>query len=193
MFGYDINRVMKPYFRRLLLVYTSIFLSLNVIQCSSLGKLAPEHVGVDPQLQHFVNKYKEIAAMQGIHFKHEVTIGFKDLNDGATVGLTSYGIGFREIDIDTKYFNNSTELTRETLLEHELSHAYCGREHDWGDNKLYPEFKTWKEGEEPKEGRYRDGTECPLSIMYPSILDDFCVLIHYSDYMLEMFQRCQPY
>lgn len=183
---------MKINIRRLLLVYTGLFLCLNLVHCCSIGKTAPEHKGVDPQLQRFVQKYKEIAKMQGIAFKHDVSMGFKTINDGATVGLTSYGNGWREVDIDTGYYNHVTELMKETLIFHELTHAYCERGHTYDHGKEWPEYADWH-GKVPKEGRYKDGSECPVSLMYPVVLDDFCMLTHYTDYMMEMFVDCVPY
>lgn len=186
---------MKPYMKRLVIVYIGFFLALNLVRCSSVGKLTPEYKGVDPQLQHFVKEYKELAKTQGISFKHEVTIGFKDLSHmeaGTVCGLTTYGAGWREIDIDPYFYNNSTETTNQILLFHELTHAYCYREHTWGNNDKYPEYSTWH-GKEPTEGFYTDGTHCPLSIMYPYILDDFCAIVHYGNYVTEMFRNCQPY
>lgn len=184
---------MKINIKALLIIYTSLFLSLNLIQCSSLVKNAPEYKGVDPRVGHFVKEYKELAKRQGLTFNHDVTIGFKKINDGATVGLTHYGNGWREIDVDSLYWDNISEMHRWALISHELSHAYCNRNHDWGKGIPYPEYETWKKGKEPKEGRYKDGTNCPLSIMYPVVLDDFCMLMHYSDYMIELFNRCEPY
>lgn len=185
---------MRPYFKTLLIVYTGLFLCLNLLHCSSLGKVIPEYRGVNPKVAPFVKEFKEIAQMQGITFKHEVTIGFKNLRGtGTTIGLTTYGANFHEIDLDEPYWNNSTEITKKALLFHELTHAYCNRRHDWDGGTKYPEFETWQKGKEPKEGHYSDGSGCALSIMYPIILDDFCMLLHYSDYMVEMWSRCEPY
>lgn len=186
---------MKINLRNLLTFYISIFLCLNVVQCTTLGKLAPEYKGVNPILTPFVNEFKEIAAKQGITFKNEVSVGFKRLN-GSTVGLTSYGPGnaWREIDIDPQYFDQISLTHRITLLRHELIHAYCDRGHDFGPIGIkYPEYETWKDGKEPIEGRYTDGSGCPLTIMYPAVLSDFCMTIHYNDYLTEMFLRCKPY
>jgi hypothetical protein len=184
---------MKISIRALVVVYISIFLCLNLIQCSSLGKIAPEYKGVDPKLEHFVKEYKELAAMQGITFKHDITVGFKRLNY-PTIGLTTYGSAniWREIDIDPIYWSKATELTKTALAWHELTHAYCTRGHDWGNGQVYPEYSDWN-GHEPKEGHYLDGSGCPLSIMYPTILEDFCTITHFSDYVVELFNRCQPY
>lgn len=180
---------MKTYFKRLLTVYIGFFLCLNLIRCASLEKMSPEYNGVDPRMQHWVKEYKEIAQMQGITFKHEVTVGFKKLG-GSTVGLTTYGKKFREIDIDPDYFENSTEVRKETLIFHELTHGYCYRGHTWGDDQVYPEYLDWH-GKKPTEGYYKDG--CPLSLMFPVVLDDYCTLTHFGEYVVEMFHNCDPY
>ena len=156
-----------------------------------MDKIAPEYKGVDPKVEHFVKEYKELAEMNGITFKHEVTIGFKKL-DQTTIGLTSYGWGWREIDIDERWWDNATEISKDALIFHELTHAFCYRGHDFGPGIKYPEYSDWK-GKEPTIGHYQDGSFCPLSLMYPVVLDDFCMLTHFGDYMTEMFNRCQVY
>jgi len=184
---------MKTYFKTLVLVYTGLFICFNLAQCGSKTKPLPEYKGVDPKLESYVKKYKELAKMQGIHFKSNVTIGFKKL-DGSTVGLTTYGPAnsWREVDIDPQYFGHITELNKEALLFHELTHSYCDRGHTYDHGKEWPEYEDWH-GKEPKEGRYKDGTYCPRSLMFPVVLDDFCMLTHYTDYMIEMFQDCVPF
>lgn len=184
---------MKINLKTLLIVYTSLFICLNLIQCSTLRKIAPEHKGVDPKIEYFVKEFKELANMQGVTFKHDVSVGFKKL-DYPTIGLTTYGPKdlWREIDIDPRFWEDSTELTKMSLIFHESGHAYCDRGHDWAGG-TYPEFESWKKGKEPKEGGYKDGTNCPLSLMYPTILDDFCVVTHFNDYIVELYGRCDPY
>jgi hypothetical protein len=156
-----------------------------------MGKIAPEYKGVDPKAQPYIKEFKELAKMQGIEFKHEVTVGFKKL-PGDTIGLTSYGPfdSFREIDLDPDWFNSSTELSRLSLVLHESDHAFCDRGHDWGNGVKYPEYSDWK-GREPIEGHYPD--HCALSLMYPVIVDDFCMLMHFTEYSQELFNRCDPY
>jgi hypothetical protein len=109
-------------------------------------------------------------------------------------------MGFREIDIDNKYWATSSSAEKTTEMYHELTHCLCGRDHDFGKDQRYPEPETLEifvviknmcvEKTEPK-GLYEDG--CPLSVMYPRILSGNCLSLHYNDYIKEMFDRCNPW
>jgi hypothetical protein len=190
---------MKIIFDRLLLVFIGLLSFITLVSCATnCSKMTPEYKGVDPRVQSLVNEYKDLAKIQGITFKNEVTIGFKKLNCGNAVGITYYGWGWREIDIDSSYYYSSTETTKLTLLFHELDHAYCGRKHDY-NGVLYPatpearleQAKEWSKTGGPKPGRYDDG--CSKSFMYPVVLSDDCVLAHYNDYVIEMFKNCSSW
>ncbi len=162
------------------------FLLTFLMSCCTFNlsqrRLTPEYKGVDPEIAPYVNEYMDLAKIMGIKFKNKVTVGFKDINNGNIIGECEYGLGFREIDVDRTYWNRSTTTSKMTLLIHELSHCYCGRTHDYGPSKEYK--NTW-------EGRFDDN--CPKSVMYPKILPDGCVDLHYEEYILEAFDRCNPY
>jgi hypothetical protein len=181
---------MKIFLKYLDIVIIGFSLLFLLSKCSSTNKIKPEYNGVDSELIKYVKEYKELAKMRDITFNHNVTIGFKKL-DGDTVGITWYGLGWREIDIDKYFWKYSTPMEKECLIFHELDHAYCDRSHDFGNGTPYPEYAIWKDGKEPQIGRYNDG--CPLSIMFPAILGDNCMLVHYNEYLTELFNRCVPY
>lgn len=182
-------------------------LLINVILWGILGILAgfllvtlrgpdirtePHYKGIDKRVENLVNQYKVLAAKNGIFFSHVVTIGFTNIQDKNTLGITHFGSNFREIDVDTAYWNNASEISRKTVLFHELTHSYCGRSHDYGYMKPYSTgllrvVKVFQ----PSAGFLPDS--CPLSIMYPYILEDYCMEIHYDYYIHEMFSRCDPY
>jgi hypothetical protein len=90
-------------------------------------------------------------------------------------------------------------MDRYILLFHELTHCYCGRGHDFKKGKKYTEKRLAKVLEaaifqitgQPQPGYYEDG--CPVSVMYPSVLDDECSKRHYQEYVAEMFKRCKPW
>lgn len=168
--------------------------------CASLGvKARPEYTGVDPRVQHIVDEYMWLSTQYNVHFNNKVTIGFKNIGKGNVVGLTTYGGYFREIDIDTSYWNNSTNTQRLAVTMHELGHAYCGRSHDYGDGKKYPEAEderiaqaeNWASKGGPRPGIYPDG--CALSLMYPVVVPDYCIRSHYQEYTKELFDRCKAY
>lgn len=166
------------------------------------SKSKPEYTTVNPTLQAYVNSYREISARNHIYFSNVVSIGFKKIAHRTIVGLCHYGHGWREIDVDIDYWNRISETSRMTLVYHELTHCYCGRDHDYGFLQRYKEavhaeglidgfFGFWKNKEDDPAGFMEDG--CPLSIMYPYVVGDACVNKHKEYYLKEMLDRCEPY
>lgn len=179
--------------------YFSILLFLSACTQPIPSKHHPEYVGVDPKVQTLVDEYMWLSKQNHVEFKHKVTIGFKVINEGAAVGLTSFGWSFREIDIDSTYWDHATKTSRMALVFHELTHAYCGRDHDYGNGTKYPdteekrihEAMEWVVKGGPRPGYWDDG--CAVSLMYPVVLEDDCILEHYQEYTKEMFDRCDAY
>jgi len=179
-----------------------ILLGFGVACCTvAIDPVFPKYSGVDPEFQYLLNEYLYLADQRGIHFKNTVTVGFEDINQGQVIGECYYGLYFREIYIDKEFWKESTATTRMAEAFHELSHCYCGREHDYGDGKKYKpasddivkdtgSFHGF-ELDFSHEGRFDD--MCPLSIMYPRIVPDYCMVRHYSYYTNEMFDRCVEY
>lgn len=182
--------------RLLLLTILALFTSCGAPQ----PKANPEHVGVHPELQYYVDEFKELAAQRGIFFKREVTVGFQTIKPGSvtsTIGVCTYGPKWREIDIDTKFWSEEGELRKKTLVFHELVHCYCTRSHTYGEkadqqylNALFQKL-FGKLNVQVKEGFLEDG--CPSTIMYPLIVSDQCIWTHYDYYIEEMFNQCRPW
>jgi hypothetical protein len=165
-----------------------IIFATSLSTCSST-RLTPRYKGVDPGLIEYSADYIRLAKERGIKFDTIVTMGFNDL-PYPVIGRCYYSLGFREIDIDRNFWKNASEITRMALVLHESSHCYCGRPHDYGAGKEYPEAAKLSSMNKV-EGFFPDG--CPLSLMFPEIVDDGCVMYHYQDYIEELFQRCEPY
>lgn len=182
----------------LLLLAMTIACTVNV---RMMERFTPKYSGVDPAFVPLVNEYMDLARDCGIKFKHKVTVGFMDIKDSDVIGVCHYNTFWREIDIDKDYWDRASKTSRMILVFHELSHAYCNREHDYGLGKKYDssnmdvsirsEFILPTRFRHNMEGFYPDG--CPLTIMYPKILNDSCVLDHYAEYMVEMFNRCEEW
>jgi hypothetical protein len=182
---------MATRFRPIAIVFIGL-LCLGVSRCS-IGrmKMVPEYHGVDPRAEGYVKEFKELAKIQGIIFKSNVTIGFKGINEPNVIGICTAVSTFQEIDLDLDFWEHSTELSRLSLALHEMGHCYCGREHDYR-GKAYPtpdEINPRDKSTGP--GYYKDG--CPRSFMFPVILDDSCVVQHYNDYAVELFQGCETF
>lgn len=186
-------------------LFVMAFILLSSLSCSSMPKLVkmkPEYKGIDPRVKTYYDEYVALAKLHNITFVRKITIGFKKINDGNAVGMCSINglAGFREIDIDTESWNDYPAEKRTDVIFHELTHCLCGRGHDFGKDKYYPEPNTLEiftavknacvEKEDPK-GFYDD--QCPLSLMHPNTLPPDCVTLHYPDYIKEMFDRCDPW
>ena len=171
--------------------------ALALVSCAiNLGvKLTPDYKEVDPKLAPYADNWLYLAKSNGLIFNKNITMGFKDIDRGLVIGQCREEIGFREIDIDKKYWEFSSEISRASLVYHELSHCACGRHHDY-----YIADKVKEYGDDAKEaikdpskkdGFFDDG--CPKSVMFPQILSDECVMFHYKHYQKEMFEHCDPY
>lgn len=166
----------------------------------SVSKPGPEYSGIEPEFIGYSKLYNTLASFHGLSFKNTVTIGFSTIKpknkDVSYIGYCSYGKNFREIDVDQGYWEKASELTRRSLIFHELTHCYCTRGHDWGEDKQYPEVGTIQEKVQRAfwiflPGVMSDG--CPKSLMFPHVLGDMCAAKHWPMYEREMFDRCDPY
>lgn len=179
---------------------TMAILATSLVSCSGIpNKTRPEYKGVDPRAQSLTDEYLWLSTQHHVRFYNKVTIGFRDIKEGSVVGFCTFGGYFREIDIDINYWNNSDSSTRLALLFHELTHCYCGRGHDYGEDEAYPETEAlrraralkWLLEGGPRPGYWDDG--CPVSLMYPIVVDNECLQAHYAEYTEEMFDRCKPW
>lgn len=186
-----------------LLAFLAIACAYNSFGPQGSGiKNKPEYVGTDPNpdLQIILKEFKSLSIQYNIKFTKEVTVGFSDIKGKSVVGTCTYGSKFREIDIDKKYWNSIPWNYKMALVYHELAHCYCYRDHDYGKGKLYPstfmiELMDILDKYRPPTG-LRDGMmsdNCPMSLMYPYVVGSYCFSRHYSHYVEEMFERCEPY
>lgn len=162
--------------------------------CSSLKiPLFPTQHTVEQEMQSYVKDYKELATINGITFRNTVTMGFTDIKEDSVIGLCTYGITFRQIDIDLNYWRHASDMSKMALMYHELTHCYCTRDHDFGEGKPYPAKSEdrWKTPLTPANGYFPDG--CPMSMMHPVILEDTCTQLHYGEYVKEIFDRCNAF
>lgn len=152
-------------------------------------KIVPEYKGIDERVQHYYDEYIFLAKQNGIVFHNPVTIGLKNLDGTDAIGLCHYGLGFREIDIDEHFWLKRESLEKQALIYHELTHCLCSREeHDYAKGKLYSETGSKRDDD---KGYFDDG--CPISIMTPNLAPAFCVSVHWTEYVKEMFDRCAPW
>ena len=184
-------------FLKLYIIAAVVTLVATLHSCSEMdvGKKEPEYHGVDPQLKPMVDEYLLLTSRNNIVFNNQVTIGLKDIDDDA-VGICNYGKKWREIDVDRTFWKNASDLSKKAMLFHELTHCYCGREHDFGEDKEYKSVEDLRK--ENKKGLDHEGggffpDNCPTSIMYPMVTYDTCMRYHGEYYMKEMLERCEPF
>jgi len=163
------------------------------------GKLNPEWHDVDPKARPLYDEYLELAKRNHLTFTHTVHLGFKHIDRGNAIGVCYY-FKDREIDLDVDYWKNNSDTQKKILLWHEMDHCYCGRSHDWAEGKNYPETYVDKKiqflrtiffGRPLRAGYFEDN--CPMSLMSPTIVSDFCYMEHGEYYLKELFDRCNPY
>lgn len=181
----------------------ALFLAILMTGCSpqseDKSRLAPHYKGVDSKAYDLALEYIRLAENNHIKFTKPITLGFTNIPSSGVVGICWYGKNFREIDIDRKQWERSSQIHRENLLFHELTHCLCGRTHDFGDGEEYPDPEIEKAVEFLYEwpfylkraGVYSDG--CPLSIMYTRVMPERCMATHRTEYLKEMFNRCNPW
>lgn len=154
-------------------------------------RLTPQFKGIDSKADPYVQWWLMLAKDHGLKFDGMVTVGFNTIRDNKIVAQCQYGDGFREITIDPTYWSHFTRVSRMTTIFHELGHCLCNRVHDYGNGTEYGKGDESKKDPARKDGFFSDG--CPISVMYPIIVEDRCFLSHYTDYVNEIFQRCNPY
>lgn len=168
------------FFRLFLVLFTLNTLIFKV-------KWQPKFKGVDPEAQIYVNDWFDLATLYGIKFNNRVTIGFANINEPNVVAQCEYGMGFREITINTKYWDNMDSMDRFITIAHESGHCNCNEGHQFGEGRT----KYSDDGTNPQEGFFKDG--CPKSIMYPYTMYRGCVSEHFQEYVNDMFKNCNPY
>lgn len=194
------NNMFRIFIRVYLVIAVVMLTVLASHSCSDTHqKKAPEFHGVDPQLQKIVDEYLSLSTQNNITFENQVTLGIKTIDiksaPGA-VGVCNYGRKWREIEVDKDFWETATKATKYALLFHELTHCYCGRDHDYGDEKPYKSVDELREENDkgiPHEGGGFYDDNCPTSLMYPMVVDDECMKVHYREYFKEMFKRCEPF
>ena len=154
------------------ILYIMVLINL-LASCSAPGiKFRPAHRGVDPELQALNDEFIDLSGRNGIFYDAKVTVGFvNSISKEKAIGQCTTMMWFREVDILKGYWERASDLSKKTLLFHELGHGYCGRQHN---NKLRA-----------------DG--CPESLMNSVAVPDECVKVYYSEYIKELFESCDPY
>lgn len=183
-------------------------MSVLLVSCAVHSRKIPDNERpvfsnkiADPEVKIIVDEYIRLSNENNVQFTDIVDIGFTKIDSNTIIGICSISNGIRKIYLDSQYWAEASWQSKVTLLFHELGHCYCGRPHDFGDGKMYPDntliaiLQEYMARElytplRPK-GYMDDG--CPESIMHPTILTNTCFSEHYKYYTKEMFARCIPF
>lgn len=195
-FTYDIDSFMD---KLLILSIMLLFMSCaqSIKKDEKKGPFFSTEIA-NPEIKVIHNEFIKIANYYGIHFRNKVSIGFSNINEGKIIGICTYGNSFREISLDTGYWERSSWNSKVALLFHELTHCFCGRDHDFDDGIPYPDGSIKYEIRKifsglisENNGFMEDG--CEKSIMAPIIISNRCFSAHYAYYIKEMLNRCEAW
>lgn len=138
---------------------------VSFIVLLTLTNCAGKVVKVDPEFLPYVRLFEE----QGRLVVDDIIMEFGDPTDGdgskTNVGVCK--IGFTKtprVIIDPEFWENASNTQREIIVLHELGHCVLERGHDY--DKL-------------------DG--CPMSVMYPYLLSNYCYKSFKKAYLDELF------
>lgn len=149
----------------------------------------PKKSGIDPKAKPYVDKWMNLAKEKGLIFDHNVSVNFENIDKDSIVGICHYGLGFREITLDNKYWNTYSDTKKFMLVLHESGHCNCNRVHGWTENHIYENDGGYLHP--GKDGFFKDG--CPITVMFPYNVEDFCYKAHYSEYIKDMLDKCKAY
>jgi hypothetical protein len=179
--------------RRLKITLATFILILTVlmpVSCQNTGvRTSQRHSGIDSLLSPYVNDY--IRLSNGLIKPEDVQnipINFENLKGGAVGICYTFVTGKKEVVIDPDYFEDAPEIKKRQLINHELSHCVCGREHDSVDGNYEDFNKEFRFFDVSGKGYFDD--MCPKSIMNPQMLTEICLNKRWGYYTKEMFDRC---
>lgn len=178
--------------KRLFAVFIGI---LILVSCCTIDiSSKPDYSKAESQAKVIYEEYIKLSSYKHIVFHKKVSVKFDRIDREGVVGFCAMGPTRREVVIDINYWNNIGKLQKLELLFHELTHCFCGRMHDYGDGKPYPEVSSKVYAAKRPAKRSADFDDgCPKSIMFPRVLDKKCIGRHYGEYTEEMFDRCNPF
>jgi hypothetical protein len=174
-----------------------VFLLICFVSCANSSlRISPKKRGVDPVFSPYVKNYaslinlknKDKKSINDLRIK-KLSINFSNL-EGTTIGRCYWLLNSEiEIEIDKNWWDNSSFLSKEFLIYHELEHCIRYRMHT--NQKTiknnvadYIEAFLQKVGLIPRSGYFKDG--CPASIMNPTDAGEWCAYNHYEDYIQDI-------
>lgn len=124
-------------------------------------------------------------------YLENIKVSFYKIGSNSVGLCRSGGIGAREVVFDPDYWDNSSKTKRLSTVFHELAHCVCNLGHTW-DGGVYPEASS---NGIPHTGLAKDGffeDLCPVSVVFPYVVDDECARKHWGEYIKDLYKRCEP-
>lgn len=173
------------------LVINIIVLAYLLVSCASIKKpiriknTNPAGEEIVKYTKDFENIVKKAIPKSQID---TVDIVMGDI-EGPAVGVCTYTFPRTRITLDRTYWKTASELDRESLMLHELTHCVCSVGHVFFTG-TYPEkpSKPMFSSDYLLNGYLEDG--CPSTIMYPYTLDEGCYKKHREHYRFEIRLQC---
>ena len=172
-------------------------LSCIVILTLSAQPTNRTEMQVDPELQVYADRFIEESI--GYVTKEDLDtlqMKFKVYSPGSSTAGTCYPFpGLEEIYINKEWWDdNESDIRREQLVFHELAHCILLRKHTaptsasnfWG----FLEKLAFALGIFRNPGLLPD--DCPISIMHPETIGDYCLEKHYGYYLDELYGFTTP-
>lgn len=181
-----------------------VIICLLLSSCT-LIRVKPKHKGINPELESYVEEF--IYASNGKITEEHLNHLSMEITDVRTSKYFAYSAGVcwwtlsghREIELNWGSWIWRSDKGRMSLVFHELGHCLCHRLHsmsihyptEWYE-KLWNSINNGLQtiGVFESYEFYPDG--CPQSLMYPQVVPDYCIELHYNDYVKEMFANCEP-
>lgn len=182
---------MHKYLRTLGFFITGIFLYYGCAVKDRVKDNVKNTEKVYDDASEYIQEFKE--TMSGIYsnaFMDNVNISMADIK-GSPIGLCWPGMRPKLIHIDKTWWAKSSNAQKEALVWHEMAHCICGLDHHHFVNQ-YPKEWEFASGDRRKRfetGYYIDG--CPVSYMYPSVVDDYCAKKYSEAYKYDIFLQCK--
>lgn len=179
--------------------YLVILLVFLVSCTTSIYRVFNKHEGVDPKAQQYVDEM--VNNGKGKITKKmvkNISVAFVDkMFLAETAGVCWWTLNGNEIEIENRHWRTRSDIGKMSLIYHEMGHCLCNRLHAV---EVYPGH--WYSGIVNGLGKLLDSlgmiehigffesTGCPASLMYPAVISDYCLVVHYKEYMDEFYSKC---
>lgn len=150
-------------------LFSFIMVLIFAISCGSLMSDFIKRSGNPPIIKSTENEFLPYINDFEVYWGKNVKtpIYFNDLPDNVAGVCYEWNSGETAIEISRKWWNIVSEARKKVLIFHELGHCELKRGHL---ASLFPD------------------DICPTSIMYRSVLSDYCSNTYMNEYLIELFQ-----